>query len=757
MSDINREELYLGALLEGISTTIKIPNDKLYNDSRQIAGEDTNMKPTLRGLYSVLQTIGTSKGDYKKALNKSFKINPLNLDEAVFPSSTNEQDINGLLNDFNRDYSYLNKTVKEEAKNYTFYHLLYKYGTRVGFPLAKDANQLHELKTDISLFDRNRIIAGIIKCKEFENPDEKKPFLLVKGDLSGIQKFIYYDISEDITESGGGKKIAKKLRGRSFFIALFTEFIAEHFIEQLKLEQANLIFAGGGHFNLVLPNTKEIKDKINALEKEMNLFIRNEIGSSISLILASVECEKELFTNTSNYFLQVNERLEQVKQQKHKEYLSDVFYPKDIDGNERRIKRKVSLKTDIELGQQLPYANYLIELHFKVNTKPLDKGELKPTLSFEVFDKYIFIKGNNRLADDKYFMDLFDEYENEIKFAKVIRINNVDFTSNKFIEEKLSTYKFPIAFGFKLIGKEAPTNEEGTELLDFSEIAELDYSKKDRYDLSKEEKKLSYPQLAAMRLDVDDLGAIFATGLNPNINFQRVASLSREFHLFFSGYFNELAKEYQVYIVYSGGDDAFVVGSWLNIVHFAQKLHKKFKEFVCKNNVIDFSAGIFLCHPTYPVARFAEDAAKLEKLAKGYKDKNGVVVKNAIHIFDHTLSWKNFESMMEFGDLVLNNTNQEGAADKEKLARSMIHRLLRIIKSTIKNNNIDFKKLNKNRMLLHYLFARHGYTSEYIAKATDDITKGIIKKILEDFTNNADVRDYLIATSYVILKTRKTK
>lgn len=751
---MNTNTPYLSTLLDGILETNQIQNIIIHNNARVIAGETVSIKPKLQGLYSVLQSVGSSQNDYRKDLKKAFKISPLNIKDDVFPSDMNEQAIEGLLKNFKESYDKLvAKSFDEKALNYSIYHLLYKYGTRVAFPLVEDVTKLHELRTDVSLFDRNRIIASIVKCNEFRKLDKTKPFLLVKGDLSGIQKFIYYDIADAVTESGGGKKIAKKLRGRSFFIALFTEFIAEHFIEELGLEQANLIFAGGGHFNLVLPNTDEIRTKLEALEKEMNLFIRNKVGSSISLILASVECEKELFTNTSKYFSDVNHRLEAVKQEKHKDYLSEVFYPTKKDGTAKRIKRKISLKSDVKLGQRLPSCQYLIELKFKPNTKPSDAGVLKPTISFDAFRKYIFIKGNNTIDDNKFIIDLLSEYENEIEFAKIIRVNNTDFIFSNRIEEKLSKYKFPIAFGFKLIGKYAPTqkNDKGIlELKDFSEIAKINYDSAE---------DLSYSQLAAMRLDVDDLGAIFAFGLNKKVSFQRVASLSREFHLFFSGYFNELAEKYQVYIVYSGGDDAFVVGSWFNIVHFAKELHKQFKAFACDNKLIDFSAGVFLCHPTYPVARFANDAAKLEKRAKDYPEdrKNGEpATKNAIHIFDHTLTWANYDSMVDFGKLILRNTNVDGVKEKEKIARSMVHRLLRLIKSTInKNNRIDFNKLNKNAMMLHYLFARHGYTAEHIEKSTTELTQGVIKKILEDFSNDVKIRDYLVATSYVILKTRK--
>jgi len=228
---------------------------------------------------------------------------------------------------------------------------------------------------------------------------------------------------------------------------------------------------------------------------------------------------------------------------------------------------------------------------------------------FSDFSKFFFvIKENSGGKDYDQIYKFFKEREDLIKRAKVIRINDTDFLTHA--EYLLRDFNFPISFAYKFVGQEAPKNQYG-ELLEFSEIHAIDFSS--------ESKLLSYPQLAVIRLDVDNLGSIFGFGLGDSVSYSRIATLSRLLDHFFSGYFNLLANKYKLYITYSGGDDAFLIGSWYNVLHFAKELYEKFKEFSCNNPNITFSAGILICNENYPIAKMAEKATELEDLSKGYR------------------------------------------------------------------------------------------------------------------------------------------
>jgi hypothetical protein len=161
------------------------------------------------------------------------------------------------------------------------------------------------------------------------------------------------------------------------------------------------------------------------------------------------------------------------------------------------------------------------------------------------------------------------------------------------------------------------------------------------------------------------------------------------------------------------------------------------------------------------VAKFAQKAAELEELSKGFRDETGKE-KNAITVFDHTLSWESYCNMLDFAEKLFKNTNETNVKEKEKLNRSLVHRLLRIIKSVIQpSGKIDIEKLHRNVAQLHYLFARHGFDAERFENAKDGISKDIIaiilKEFLNDFSKEKIIKNYLIPTNYVILKTRKIK
>ncbi|MBC7197172.1 MAG: hypothetical protein H5U39_07980 [Deferribacterales bacterium] len=361
-------------------------------------------------------------------------------------------------------------------------------------------------------------------------------------------------------------------------------------------------------------------------------------------------------------------------------------------------------------------------------------------VAFDELNKYYFFIDNDQYEG---LFSFLKNRQDKIKKAKLIKINDNDFL--EYAEKINNDFDFPTAYSFKYFGLYAPKNHNG-DILEFKDLAKLNYNEND---------ELSYPLLAVMRLDVDNLGSIFEFGLGDRCTFSRIASLSREMDMFFSGYFNELARKFDVYITYSGGDDAFVIGSWYNILYFAKELYRKFKEFVCNNEYLTFSAGIFMCHENYPVAKFAQKTADLEELSKGFKDDNGKA-KNAVTVFDHTLSWDSYCTMLDFADKLLSYTNQDEVKDKEKLSRSLVHRLLRIIKSCLnKNGSVNTDKLYRNVAQLHYLFARHGFDANRIVKAQEGITKDIITVILQEFSKEKIVKNYLIPTNYVILKTRK--
>ncbi|MBE2280171.1 MAG: hypothetical protein IAE91_07260, partial [Ignavibacteriaceae bacterium] len=301
-----------------------------------------------------------------------------------------------------------------------------------------------------------------------------------------------------------------------------------------------------------------------------------------------------------------------------------------------------------------------------------------------------------------------------------------------------------------------------------------------KYDNEKNngKKNDNYALLSVLRMDVDNLGAVFLYGLKDipgGINYYSLArsvAVSRLFNLFFTVKVNYLAEKYKLYVTYSGGDDLFIVGSWINILKFAPELRKSFAEFACGNNNLTLSAGIHLCKPKYPIGKGAEKAGKAEENAKGYifeqsnseELQKGAVDspvmnkynKDSISIFGRVYKWKELDDMLEYA------ANIQKLIEKGKINASYMHFLLNMFEKIFDSDkkmkiNEFFKYLPK----IKYSFARKGINQNAIDRSINDTNENNVVKTLSKLIAGNYWQYYMqnfrIVAYYTILKNRKTK
>jgi CRISPR-associated protein Csm1 len=213
-----------------------------------------------------------------------------------------------------------------------------------------------------------------------------------------------------------------------------------------------------------------------------------------------------------------------------------------------------------------------------------------------------------------------------------------------------------------------PYAAEKNQQLSFEEIAE---------------KSIGDKKLALLKLDVDNLGNIFSKGLGKSSTVSRVTSLSRMLALFFEGYINHIISEKQwqdsLYVVFSGGDDTFVVGAWDKVLDFAKEFYDKFRDFTCHHPQVTFSAGICILREDFPVimsSRITEEA--LEE-AKSYLEKGqDVPQKNRISLFGEVFSWPEYDAVKNLKGLLLEiiaNNAQKKTADS--FGRTFLYKIWR--------------------------------------------------------------------------------
>ena len=122
------------------------------------------------------------------------------------------------------------------------------------------------------LFEGNKL--GVLKKIADEHP-----FLLVGGDVSGIQSFLY-----DIYSN----KAKKALKGRSFFLQMLTEIAIEKILRHKDIDayRTNVLYSSGGKFFLILPNTQAVRNALDSLQEEIEEELWDKFQNTLSLNIA---------------------------------------------------------------------------------------------------------------------------------------------------------------------------------------------------------------------------------------------------------------------------------------------------------------------------------------------------------------------------------------------------------------------------------------------------------------------------------------
>lgn len=514
---------------------------------------------------------------------------------------------------------------------------------------------------DISLFDLQRIRAAIaqglyhyhadsLATADFADPLTAK-WRLVCGDFSGIQTFIY-----KITSKGA----AKGLRGRSFFLQLLCDAVAEQLIRTLGLYATARIYSSGGKFYLLIPETK--LEQLNTEVQSINLALFQQFRGEMCLNIgvANINANDFKAGNMGGRWQQANDDLMRNRQQAFFTQVADpkrCFAPEalhaagacqvcdrddahagiqeetDGDGDSFRICR--SCKELRELGRILADSRYLLWAWGK------DRAFVRANLRSPL--RYLELCGTDCtvyfLADRPEFKQTGDLYECHLE-----SLNNFDLVHNP---------EYGYSAGFRLVGKWDKTNTSGE--FDFEHFAEHGDGVK---------------RLGVLRMDVDNLGEVFIRGLNTEQqsmgSLSRIATLSRQLHWFFAGYLTTLITDYPLcQIIYAGGDDVFIIGSWQQLPQLANTIRNEFKRYCANNDHFSLSGGIALATGKYPISKIAEAAGEAEADAKHLK--RGDKSKDALSFLGTVIAWESFDEAVKLKDQICaftDNTNSHALIDR---------------------------------------------------------------------------------------------
>lgn len=474
---------------------------------------------------------------------------------------------------------------------------------------------------DVALIDMVRA-TGAIAAALASHP-EASELSLVAGDLSGIQKFIY-------TISSDGA--LKSLRARSFYLELVTEEVVQQLLAALDLPRTSVIYAGGGNLYLLAAATPQIGKKVQQVQQYFNNWLKDKFQCKVFLALDYLnfkvgDVSKKEF---AEHWDKVIQNLNKQKNRKFRDRIPDLLAPRKSYGERCRVCHRDDT-TDLE----------------QLNPDEDDSVQACPTcrkmfqLGSQLFKARVFVRSYREDIPGKLDRLSFQETYYYI-FENIDQITNIHANDTLFLLNNwtVNNYRYHSSVPL-LLGKYGQkSNEEKQNFIRAIEMA----------NRAKGIKRVGY-----LRMDVDNLGKIFAKGLNENPTLPRLAGLSREMSYFFKVYMNSLAENRadnlpdgakclswdsnkkalprpNILFIYAGGDDLFISGAWNEVVEFAFDIYQSFQAYTGHNPNITLSGGVSIAPVKYPLYQAAEESGEAEKTAKG----NG---RDSLALFGATFKW----------------------------------------------------------------------------------------------------------------------
>jgi CRISPR-associated protein Csm1 len=550
--------------------------------------------------------------------------------------------------------SAIERITSDDWQNLSFLSLfLEKYGSCFSFGDA-----------DIALNDFARSTAGVAAAlaqARLAGLDlESTQLRLIAGDLSGIQKFIY-------TISSDGA--LKSLRARSFFLELVTIEIVHRLIESLQLTQANIIYAGGGNIYILAAATADGIEIIQQIQGSINDWFIDEYQGEIFLALDSIDFPQADIGN-SEFTKHWDRVIQNLAIQKGRKFCRRGQLEKMLSVKASHEPCKVCHRDDrakldlLKLGSNV-MACGTCQRMFRLGSQIFRTKLVVRSRRMGLSEKFIKIgSGKNEVlyylfgGDRSTDADL-DQYILDAETDPVWLINNW----------QLEHYRSPNTRSL-LLGNYGQHGENETNL------DEEERQQGGRFITAEElaTKAKGIDRVGYLRMDVDNLGQIFAKGLGKAHNLPRLAGLSRQMSYFFKVYLNSLAENRQantdpiegftrltnearpdLLFIYAGGDDLFISGAWNQIAEFACDIYQSFRAYTGDNPDITISGGISINTSKYPLYRAADEAGDAEGKAK---DND----RDSFNLFGETFKWSHWlgrgdEEAGYFNDKNSLNTN----------------------------------------------------------------------------------------------------
>lgn len=596
-------------------------------------------------------------------------------DQAIFPGEALSKDGQGLA------YQNLCEMLRAAARQDSSDAETYLENLLAGMQRAAWCvpSAYYHAVPDVSLYDHARMTAALAACltelsaaevselleavkRDFYDQKatskvsslQKTVAVLIGGDISGVQNFIY---------TLSAKGAAKTLRGRSFYLQLLNEAVLRYVLRELGLPSANVIYSGGGHFYLLAPPSAA--QRLADLRQQIDRALLKHHGTSLYLALEAVDVPAGGLKLGAFPALwdEIHLKLGRAKQRRYLDLGGDlyqqVFQPEAHGGNQEQTCSVCGEERDsvtawdeekdaricalcrsmvTDIGQNLPGTTFVA------------LGLLPPRSSEAgtVADVLHEFGLTYRLIETA---DASVSLEKNVERAVLWALDDVPHWPVVANAPTAQVVRYTVNLT-PAVGDRVEADEINTRLKSSGDD-ELAHAGQPKTFNHLQAQATGIPRLGVLRMDVDQLGDLFSYGFGEGeqslASLARISTLSFQLGLFFEGWIKRLCEQLNtrqgrelIYAVYAGGDDVFLIGPWDQMPMLAQTIAAELSRYAGNNPDVHLSGGLAFVHGKYPVYQAAEDAMNALEQAK-HIDKD----KNAFSFLGRAWKWSEFQQVFE--------------------------------------------------------------------------------------------------------------
>ena len=383
-------------------------------------------------------------------------------------------------------------------------------------------------------------------------------WLVVKGSLTGIQRFIYDVKSESAL---------RNLRGRSYYLTLLLDAVVECLLNHFGLTHTSVLYNSGGTFCLFIPYEDDTVNRFDGIARKISQRVFDYHNEQMVLLNAIHTTRQILETD----FGAVMSELQRQKNRDKYTPLRNFDIKLCIKLFSPTTPRERSSAQYIAIGGALPQTECVAICN-------------RPQPNCDCFVE----PGGLGLFYHLATLQEAKKFSGDIRSLIVYNDNSTPIGDFPIRREYMAGCGTRVQSFEDLVGRYTELKRLGVLRMDVDNLGHI--------------------------FRVIDNGAS-AVSRYGKMSRRLDIFFKKELNAIWSEKYKDSAV-----IIYSGGDDLFIAGAWISVLRMAQTIQEQFAKAFCDTG-IGISGGIVLVTEKYPIVRAAELSVEEEELAKGFEHR----------------------------------------------------------------------------------------------------------------------------------------